>query len=170
MLCICLFGLPKWCIGLKKKNLPANTGVAREVGSVPGLRSYPGVGNGNSLQCSGLEKFRRQTTLVGYGPWGREESDMTVELSTHTQGTRICLLWGVFGEKTFQHLLVVRNHHRPFSCGFQLWTPQQDASFLVPGECTISLILSFCHMHLWNLLFGNHKKEFHFITVQINKI
>ena len=82
-----------WFKKKKKKNLPANTGVAREVGSVPGLRSYPGVGNGNSLQCSGLEKFRRQTTLVGYGPWGREESDMTVELITHTQGTRICLFF-----------------------------------------------------------------------------
>ena len=77
---------------LVKKNLPANTGVAREVRSVPGLRSYTGVGNGNSLQCSGLEKFHRQLTLMGYGPWGRKELDMTVELSIHTQCTRVCLL------------------------------------------------------------------------------
>ena len=31
------------------KNLPANSGDAREVGSIPGLGRSPGVGNGNSL-------------------------------------------------------------------------------------------------------------------------
>ena len=71
-------GFPGGVLVKKKKNLPANTGVAREVCSVPGLRSYPGVGNGNSFQCSGLEKFHRQRTLVGSGPWGCKESDVTV--------------------------------------------------------------------------------------------
>ena len=34
------------------KNLPANAG---DVGSIPGSGSSPGEGNGNPLQCSGLE-------------------------------------------------------------------------------------------------------------------
>ena len=38
------------------KNLPANAGDTRGMGSVPGLRRSSGVGNGNSLQYSYLEK------------------------------------------------------------------------------------------------------------------
>ena len=37
------------------KNPSANAGDARDLGSIPGLGSYPGEGNGNSLQCSCLE-------------------------------------------------------------------------------------------------------------------
>ena len=37
------------------KNLPANTGGARDVGSIPGLGRSPGVGNGNPLQYSCLK-------------------------------------------------------------------------------------------------------------------
>ena len=36
------------------KNLPANAG---DVGSIPGLGRYPGMGNGNPLQYSCLENF-----------------------------------------------------------------------------------------------------------------
>ena len=36
------------------KNLPANTGDSRGVGSIPGLGRSPGVRNGNSLQYSCL--------------------------------------------------------------------------------------------------------------------
>ena len=38
------------------KNLPANAGDTRGMGSIPGLRRSFGVGNGNSLQYSYLEK------------------------------------------------------------------------------------------------------------------
>ena len=38
--------------GTVVKNLLANTGDTRDVSSIPGLRRYPGVGNGNSLQYS----------------------------------------------------------------------------------------------------------------------
>ena len=38
------------------KNPPANAGDTREAGSIPGLGRSPGVGNGNPLQYSGLEK------------------------------------------------------------------------------------------------------------------
>ena len=37
------------------KNLPANAGDARGAGSIPGSERSPGIGNGNSLQCSCLE-------------------------------------------------------------------------------------------------------------------
>ena len=37
------------------KNLPANTGVIRDTGSIPGLGRSPGGGNGNPLQYSCLE-------------------------------------------------------------------------------------------------------------------
>ena len=37
------------------KNAPANAGDAGDVGSIPGLGRFPGVGNGNPFQCSCLE-------------------------------------------------------------------------------------------------------------------
>ena len=37
------------------KNLPANAGDARDMGSIPGSGRSPGVGNGNPLQFSCLE-------------------------------------------------------------------------------------------------------------------
>ena len=48
------------------KNLPANAG---DLGSIPGLRSSPGGGNGNPLQCSCLENPHGQKSLAGYCPW-----------------------------------------------------------------------------------------------------
>ena len=55
------------------KNPPANAG---DVSSVPGLRSYPGEGNGNLLQNSYMEN-PMDRSLVGYSPWGHKESDTT---------------------------------------------------------------------------------------------
>ena len=37
------------------KNLPANAGVAGDVGSIPELGRLPGEGNGNPLQYSSLK-------------------------------------------------------------------------------------------------------------------
>ena len=45
-----------------------------DLGSIPGLGTSPGEGNGYPLQYSGLEKS------VGY-PWGCKESDKTERLS-----------------------------------------------------------------------------------------
>ena len=50
------------------KNLPANARDAREAGSIPGLGSFPGGGNGNPFQCSRLENLHGQRSLVGYTP------------------------------------------------------------------------------------------------------
>ena len=57
---------------------------AGDPGSFPGLGSSPGEGHGNPLQYSCLENPHGQGSLMGYSPWGRKESDMTVWLSTHS--------------------------------------------------------------------------------------
>ena len=59
------------------KNLSANAGDTRDTSSIPGSGRSPGVGNGNPLQYSCLEKFNGQRSLVGYSPWGCKEWDMT---------------------------------------------------------------------------------------------
>ena len=41
--------------GTTVKNLPANAGDIRNLGSIPGLGRSPGGGNGNPLQYSCLE-------------------------------------------------------------------------------------------------------------------
>ena len=41
--------------GAVVKNPPANAGNARDMGSIPGLGRYPGVGNDNPLQYFCLE-------------------------------------------------------------------------------------------------------------------
>ena len=57
------------------KNPPANAGdAAGAAGSIPGLRTSPGEGNGNPLQ--------RQRSLVGYSPWGHRVRRDSVH--THT--------------------------------------------------------------------------------------
>ena len=62
------------------KNLPDNAG---DVGSIPGLGRYPGVGNGNPTPAFLPGKFHGQRSLAGYSPLGHKESDTTEKLSTH---------------------------------------------------------------------------------------
>ena len=64
------------------KNLPANTGDTRDMGSIPGSGRSLGVGNGNPLQYSYLENSMDKRSLEGYSPWGCKESDTTEH--THT--------------------------------------------------------------------------------------
>ena len=77
--------------GTVVKNLPANAGDARDMGSIPGSGRCPGVGNGNPLQYSCLEN-----------PMDREvwqaivtkDSDMTQWLSTCVSCTHLLLpMW-----------------------------------------------------------------------------
>ena len=72
--------------GAVVKNLPANTGDARDVASIPGSGISPGVGNGNPLQYSCLEN---STSTNGLQSMGCKESDTTgvtecVRMCTHT--------------------------------------------------------------------------------------
>ena len=48
------------------KSLPANARDERDVGSIPGLGRFPGVGNYNPLQYFCLEKFHGQRCLACY--------------------------------------------------------------------------------------------------------
>ena len=68
------------------KNPPAMQ--VRFLGSIPGSGRSSGGGHGNPLQYySCLESPHGQRSLVGYGPWGRKESDMAERLSTaHSTG------------------------------------------------------------------------------------
>ena len=53
----CYCSLPVWAfqVALVAKNLPANAGDVKDMGSIPGSGGSPGGGNGNPLQCSCLE-------------------------------------------------------------------------------------------------------------------
>ena len=68
------------------KNLPANAGGTRDVGSIPGSGRFPGEGNGNQVQYSCLENSLDRRYLMGYSPWGMKQSYMTEILGacTHT--------------------------------------------------------------------------------------
>ena len=50
------------------KNLPANAGDLRDVGSIPASGRSPGGGHGNLLQYSCLENLHGQRSLAGYSP------------------------------------------------------------------------------------------------------
>ena len=52
-----------------------------DLGSIPGLGRYPGVGHGDPLQYSCLENLHGLRRLAAYNPWGCRESDMTERLS-----------------------------------------------------------------------------------------
>jgi len=54
------------------KNLPANAGDIRDVGSISGSGRSPGEGNGNPLQSSCLENSMNRGAW-----WAHKESDMT---------------------------------------------------------------------------------------------
>ena len=71
-------------MALVVKNLPANVGDIRDAGSVPWSAGFPGGGHINPLQYSCLENPHGQKSLVGYSPWGHEESDKT-EATEHAR-------------------------------------------------------------------------------------
>ena len=50
------------------KNLPANAGDLRDVGSIPELGRSPGGGHGNPLQYSCLENPMDREAWPGYSP------------------------------------------------------------------------------------------------------
>ena len=62
-------------VALVVKNLPANAGDTRGVGSIPGLGRSPGGRHDNPFQYSCLENPQRQRGLAGYSPWGHKELD-----------------------------------------------------------------------------------------------
>ena len=72
-------------VALVVKNLPANAGDVRDLGSIPGLGRPPGEGHGNPLQYSCLENPKNR------GAWQAmvhrvAESDMTEATQHSTPG------------------------------------------------------------------------------------
>ena len=59
------------------KNPPASAGDIRDMGSIPGSGRSPGGGHGNPLQYSCLENPMDRGSLMGCGPKGHKESDVT---------------------------------------------------------------------------------------------
>ena len=60
--------------GSDSKESACNVG---DLGLIPGLGRSPGGGHGNPLQYSCLENPLGQRSLMGYSPWGHNESDTT---------------------------------------------------------------------------------------------
>ena len=52
-----------------------------DLGSIPGLGSFPGGRHGNPFQYSCLENPHGQKNLAGYSPWGHKELDTTEQLT-----------------------------------------------------------------------------------------
>ena len=73
-----LLGLPRW---LRSKESACE---AEDQGSIPGLGSSSGEGNGNPFSVFLPGEFHGQISLASYSPWGRKELDMTEELTQST--------------------------------------------------------------------------------------
>ena len=70
--------------GAVVKNLPANAGDTRDMGSIPGSGRSSEVRNGNTLIFL-PGKHHGQRKLAGYSLWDCKESDTTGHTHTHTQ-------------------------------------------------------------------------------------
>ena len=57
------------------KNLPANAGGIRDMGSIPGWGRSAGRGQPTPVSLPG--ESHGQRVLAEYSPWGHKESDMT---------------------------------------------------------------------------------------------
>ena len=63
------------------KNLPADSGDLRDVGSIPASGRSLREGHGNLLWYSCLENpMDREAWWATYDPWGRKELDTTEQL------------------------------------------------------------------------------------------
>ena len=67
------------------KKLPANEGDTRDAGLIPGSGRSPGEGDPTPIFLPG--KFHGQRSMVGCGPWGLKQLDMTEHSCTHTNKT-----------------------------------------------------------------------------------
>ena len=93
------------------KNLPANAGDARDVGSIPGLGRSPGVENGNPFQYSCLESSMDRGALWVTVHGVTKSQNMTEQLNTHTHKhththRHKCILLILFLWRTLIHIYV----------------------------------------------------------------
>ena len=59
-------------VALVVKNMPANAGNAREMGSIPDLERSPIAQNENSFQYFFPENFHGKSSLSGHSSWGHK--------------------------------------------------------------------------------------------------
>ena len=94
------------------KNLPASPGDARDVGSIPRSGISTGVGNGNPLQCSGLEN------PMNRGAWRATGHGLVMTEHTHTHRhthrAPLPLLYNGFGKSP----LTFKGHNDIFALMF----------------------------------------------------
>ena len=64
------------------KNPPANAG---DLGLIPGLKRFPGEGNGNLLQCSCLENLMDRGSWQAIVHGVSKELDLTEQLNHHSK-------------------------------------------------------------------------------------
>ena len=69
------------------KNLSADAGDTGEAGSIPGLGSSPGGGNGNLLQYSCLENSMDRGGWQATSPWSYKELNTTQHACTICNGS-----------------------------------------------------------------------------------
>ena len=75
------------------KNLLANAGGVRDMGSIPGLGRSPGVGSGQPTPVFLPGESHGQRSLAGYSPWGHKESN-TAEATEHAETGKRGGWWG----------------------------------------------------------------------------
>ena len=85
---------------LMVKNLPANEGDVRDLGSVPELGRSPGEGHGNPLQYSCLENPTGRRAWQAVVHWVLESWTWLKQLSTHAKFSQVFM-----SALTFQRLL-----------------------------------------------------------------
>ena len=73
--------LTKRYLVLVVKNLPANAGDVRDMGSILWSGRSPGGGNGTPLPVFLPGESLGQRSLAGYSPWGHKELDTTEHLN-----------------------------------------------------------------------------------------
>ena len=76
---VCCYFYPAWVFSsdLVVKNPPANARDAGNSSLIPELERSPGVGNGNLLQYSCLEKIHSPKHLMSFSLKGHKDSDIT---------------------------------------------------------------------------------------------
>ena len=70
--------------GTVVRNVPASARDARDMGSILGLGTSPGIGNGNMLQYSCLENSMHRGAWRAIVPGVARSQTTTEQLSTHT--------------------------------------------------------------------------------------
>ena len=73
------YRVPRWCGGREPTCQCRRHGLDSWVGKIPWRRKW----HPSLVFMAGKSPGQRR--LAGYSPWGHKESDMTVQLSTHTQ-------------------------------------------------------------------------------------